>query len=140
MRKTANETEHDTVIRILRAIDRQHPITITYTKADGTETIRTIEIYNIEISKVGAICLKAMDRHSGDRRTFRVDRIQAYTVHRSAYVLDRPADATPVTPKAFCETCWDLYEADELTAGPSGDPTCGDCRITHADIRAAYAH
>jgi predicted DNA-binding transcriptional regulator YafY len=133
MRNTANETETQTTLRIMRAMDRQQPITITYLKANGDQTVRTIETYAIEVSNAGDILLKVMDRESGDRRTFRLDRIAAYTVHRSAYLLARPADAKPATPKAFCTSCSYLCEADELAAGPSGDPHCSDCVATFAE-------
>lgn len=127
MRTTANETETQTTLRLMNAMDRQQPVTITYTKANGDETIRTIEIYNIEVSNAGDILLKVMDRESGEKRTFRVDRITAYTVHRSTYTVERPADAKPATPKAFCNSCSYLCEADELVEGPSADLVCSDC-------------
>lgn len=133
MRHTANETQHQTTLRLMAAMDRRQPVTITYIKADGTETVRTIEIYNFEVSKAGDILLKVMDRESQDRRTFRLDRITAYTVHRSSYVLERPADAAPAIEKAFCDGCFYLCDADELAAGPSGDPHCSDCLATYAE-------
>lgn len=132
MRRTAAETEHQTTLRLMRAMDRQQPVTITYLKADGTETIRTIETYAIEVSNAGDILLKVMDRQSQDRRTFRLDRIVSYTVHRSGYTVPRPADAKPTVEKAFCSGCSYLVDADNLTAGPSGDPTCTDCLASWA--------
>jgi predicted DNA-binding transcriptional regulator YafY len=133
MRHTAAETETDTTLRIMRAMDRQQPITITYLKADGTETIRTIETYAIEVSNAGDILLKTMDRQSSEKRTFRLDRVVSYTVHRSTYTLARPVDAKPTVEKAFCTSCQYLCDADDLAAGPSGDQTCGDCLSTWAD-------
>jgi hypothetical protein len=41
---------------------------------------------------------------------------------------------------AACDFCGWKGDASELTPGPSGDPTCGDCHLDHADTRAAYAH
>jgi predicted DNA-binding transcriptional regulator YafY len=127
MRTTASETETDTTLRLMTAMDRHHPVTITYLKANGDETIRTIETYAIEVSNAGDILLKVMDRQSGEKRTFRLDRIQAYTVHRSSYTVPLPADAKPTTPKAFCTSCSYLCEADELVEGPSADLVCSDC-------------
>ncbi|MFC8862639.1 WYL domain-containing protein [[Kitasatospora] papulosa] len=101
MKTTTNETQAQTLTRLLAAADRQHPVTITYTKADGTQTIRTIEIYDIRTTKAGDITLRAMDRETGESRTFRLDRIQAYTVHRTAYTVARPVkDAEPTAPVA----------------------------------------
>lgn len=91
MKLTACQTSAATLADLSRAMDRRQPVTITYTKADGTETVRTIEIYDIRTTKVGDLILKAMDRQSGDSRTFRVDRISTYTLHRTGYTLDRPA-------------------------------------------------
>ncbi|WP_097865950.1 WYL domain-containing protein [Streptomyces sp. rh34] len=105
MKTTANETQAQTLTRLLAAADRQHPVTITYTKADGTETIRTIEIYDTRTTKAGDIILKAMDRETGESRTFRLDRIQAYTIHRTAYTVTRPTrtdDAPVALPVATC--------------------------------------
>ncbi|MBH1939257.1 WYL domain-containing protein, partial [Streptomyces sp. AV19] len=88
MKRTARQTTTATLTDLTRAADRRQPVTITYTKADGTETVRTIEIYDIRTTKAGDIVLKAMDRQSGDSRTFRVDRLISYTVHRrSTYTL-----------------------------------------------------
>ncbi|MEU1309478.1 WYL domain-containing protein [Streptomyces cinnamoneus] len=97
MKRTARQTTTATLADMARAMDKRHPVTITYTKADSTETVRTIEIYDIRTTKAGDIVIKAMDRQSGDSRTFRVDRLISYTVHRTEFVLDRPAtDREPV--------------------------------------------
>jgi predicted DNA-binding transcriptional regulator YafY len=101
MRRTANETEHQTLTRLIKAFDRHHPVTIHYTKADGTQTLRTIEIYDITLSAAGDILLKAMDRETRERRTFRLDRIQAYTIHRTAYLVPRDEDTTEATVLHF---------------------------------------
>lgn len=95
MSAKANTDQTATLARLIRAFDKHHPVTITYTKADGTETIRTIEIYDVTTSKAGDILIKAMDRQSGESRTFRLDRIAAYTVHRTAYRVPRLAVAAP---------------------------------------------
>lgn len=133
MRTTASETETQTTLRLMTAMDRQQPVTITYTKPCGTVTVRTIEIYSIEVSQAGDIFLKVMDRETQARRDFRIDRINAYTVHRSTYTVPRPADAQPATPKAFCASCQYLVEADELMEGPSADLVCTDCLSSWAD-------
>ncbi|MEU4950004.1 WYL domain-containing protein [Streptomyces lavendulae] len=93
MFRTANETQQDTLARFLKAMDAKHPVTITYTKADGTQTVRTIEAYDVHTTKAGDIVIKAMDRESGESRNWRLDRIQAYTVHRTAFVLPEPEPA-----------------------------------------------
>jgi predicted DNA-binding transcriptional regulator YafY len=108
MKLTKNQTEQATLTALLRAADRRHPVTITYTKADGTTTVRTIEIAECRTTKQGAIILRAADRQSGELRTWRLDRIQAYTIHRTAYTVtlpdaEHPAPAlpAPTTPAAL---------------------------------------
>ena len=123
----ATPTQAVKVLEISLAHPSGEAYSLGILKADGSETIRTIEIYDIQVSGAGDILLKVMDRQSGEKRTFRIDRIQAYTIHRSAYTVERPADLTPVTPKAFCSSCSYLCEADELAPDHNGDPTCTDC-------------
>lgn len=91
MRHTKNETSTTTLTRLITALDRRQPVTITYVKADDTTTIRTIELYDIVVSAAGDIVLKAMDRETGESRSFRLDRLVSYTVHRTAYTVERPA-------------------------------------------------
>ena len=95
MRHTKNETVTQTLTRLITALDKKQPVTITYVKSDGTTTIRTIEAYDIVISNAGDILIKAMDRETGEARTFRVDRIVSYSTHRTAYTVDRPAADEP---------------------------------------------
>ena len=44
MRITTRQTTTRTLTDLHRAWDRRHPVTITYTKADGTETIRIVSL------------------------------------------------------------------------------------------------
>ncbi|MFF0138533.1 WYL domain-containing protein [Streptomyces sp. NPDC005227] len=95
MKHTANETSTTTLTRLIKALDKHHPVTITYIKADGTQTIRTIEIADIIVTNAGDIVLRAADRETGEMRSFRIDRIQTYTVHRTEYTVARPAVEEP---------------------------------------------
>lgn len=95
MRLTRNETSTTTLTRLIKALDAKHPVTITYVKADGTETIRTIEIADVIVTAAGDIVLRAADRDTQEMRSFRTDRIVSYTVHRSAYVVTVPVAAEP---------------------------------------------
>lgn len=115
MRHTKNETTTQTLTRLITALDKQQPITITYVKADGTTTVRTIELFDIVISNAGDILLKAMDRETGEARSFRIDqdRLIAYTVHRSSYTVERPAnDDKPARITAGLATVTVLYPVD----------------------------
>jgi predicted DNA-binding transcriptional regulator YafY len=95
MKLTAKQTTTKTLADLYRAIDRQHAVTITYTDADGTESIRTIEPHDIRTTKSGRIQVRAMCRLRGDARSFYIDQITAYTLHRISFVLDLPEATTP---------------------------------------------
>lgn len=103
MRHTKNETSTQTLTRLVAALDKQHPITMTYLKEEKdehgkktgrlVETVRTVEIFDIVTTKAGDVLIKAMDRETGEARSWRLDRIRSYTTHRTAYVIERPAPA-----------------------------------------------
>lgn len=113
MRHTQNETVTQTLTRLIKALDAKHPVTITYTKADGTETIRTIEIADIIVTTAGDIVLRAADRDTQEMRSFRVDRIQTYTVHRTSYTVAVPAaDEPKQRPAHGLATVTVLYPVD----------------------------
>lgn len=101
--------EDDTAVRLHRAVRNARPVTITYTKADGTETVRTIEPTALALTKSGAVLVKAADRLSGEKRSFRLDRVSAYTVHRTRFTVRTEA---PAPTKA------ELVEAFQATAAP----------------------
>lgn len=115
MKHTKTQTTGQTLTDLNRAMDRQHPVTITAWKEEKdqagkktgrmVQTIRTIEIYDIVTTKAGNVILKAMDRETGERRTFRLDRLISHTTHRTAYVVPRDQPATipavPATPAAL---------------------------------------
>lgn len=117
MIRTAAHTPEQTLNRLLHAMDAQHPVTITYLKEatdengrkvydvapDGTRTVRltptvrTIEIYDARPSKAGDLLVIAMDRETSEVRSWRIDRIVAFTVHRSSYTVERTDDDTTGT-------------------------------------------
>jgi predicted DNA-binding transcriptional regulator YafY len=100
MRITSHQTTSQTLTALTRAADHEFPVTITYVKADGTVTVRTIETVSIRTTKAGDIVLRAADRETGELRTFRLDRIQAYTIHRTAYTVVLPEADHPVVAPA----------------------------------------
>lgn len=73
------------------AIMRERPITITYVTESGRTVVRTIEPYSIiKVESSGNHLLKTMDRESGQHRSWRLDRVQTYTVHRGRFLIERP--------------------------------------------------
>ncbi|GII88249.1 hypothetical protein Ssi03_62390 [Sphaerisporangium siamense] len=61
---------------LAEAIAAEHPVMITYVAGGGEWTTRTIEPYELTETARGHVIVRAMDRRSGDPRSFRVDRIQ----------------------------------------------------------------
>lgn len=94
MRKTTDTQ----IIRtaIVKAIAKQQPVTISYTSASGRDIVRTVEPYALTQSKAGDTLVKTMDREAGDYRSFRLDRISAYTVHRTYFLIKNPTNAKDV--------------------------------------------
>jgi predicted DNA-binding transcriptional regulator YafY len=98
VKHTKNQTSGATLTDLTRAADRHHPVTITYVKADGEVTVRTIETASIRTTKAGDIVLRAADRESGELRTWRLDRIVSYSIHRTAYTVALPETDCPTAP------------------------------------------
>jgi predicted DNA-binding transcriptional regulator YafY len=95
MKRTAQQATTKTLTDLLRSLGHRHAVTITYLDENGTETLRTIEPYDIRTTKSGSIRVHAMCRLRGDARSFDVARIVSYTCHRIAFILDRPEATTP---------------------------------------------
>jgi predicted DNA-binding transcriptional regulator YafY len=105
MKKTAAQATTKTLADLYRSIDRQHVITVTFLKEERddagrktgrlVETVRSLEPYDIRTTRDGHIVIKAMDRATGEARTVRLDRVLSYTLHRIAFVIDRPEVTTP---------------------------------------------
>jgi len=122
MKHTANETSTTTLTRLIKAADRQHPITISYLKEEKDEngkrtgrlieTTRTIEIYDFTVSAAGDILIKAMDRSTGEARSFRADRVLTYSIHRTRYLVARPTPADKPARTAGLATVTVLYPVD----------------------------
>lgn len=92
---------------ITRAIARTQPVTLTYTRADGVETLRTVEPYGAVLeSKAGDLYVKAMDRESGETRSWRLDRISFLTVHRTYFLIKNPTNEKEVFMAIDNELKW----------------------------------
>lgn len=68
--------------RLVKAIAKGQPVTLTYIKKDGSETLRTVELYEFFTTMEGHLVIRGMDRQSKQPRTWRTDRIKAFTFHR----------------------------------------------------------
>ncbi|MFD5814402.1 WYL domain-containing protein [Streptomyces sp. NPDC127038] len=122
MRHTARETTTATLTRLIKALDRQHPVTVAYLKEEKgeagrktgalVETVRTVEIFDVVISQAGDILIKAMDRSTGEARSFRLDRIRTYSIHRTRYLVERPAASDKPARTTSLATVVVLYPVD----------------------------
>jgi predicted DNA-binding transcriptional regulator YafY len=123
MRHTNRETTTQTLTRLITALDRKHPVTVSYLKEekDDTgrktgqliETVRTLEIFDLVVTNAGDILIKAMDRETGEARAFRLDRVRSYSIHRSAYVVPVPAATDkPARTTTGLATVTVLYPVD----------------------------
>lgn len=87
------KSPQDAARRMTAAARNHFPVTITYTREDGSTTIRTIEVYEFTRNKSGDRYVKAMvrtDKPEGELRSFRLDRVVFLTVHRTSYKLTVP--------------------------------------------------
>ncbi|HET6354674.1 WYL domain-containing protein [Streptomyces sp.] len=100
MKHTARQTSTRTLADLIRAMDGQRAVTITYIDSDGEESVRTIEIHDIRTTNKGRIIVRAMCRTRGEMRTFHPERIASYTIHRMRFVLDAPTGETRFTHAA----------------------------------------
>lgn len=112
--------ENKDAVRIARAARREQPVTVTYTKADGTETVRTIEPTGLKLTQAGDTLVIAMDRLSGEKRSFRLDRVSAYTVHRTRRTVRTEA---PAPAKA------DLWASFQAHAARSEDAMIAEAEL-----------
>lgn len=80
IRLTTNVRPHSAYRTIVRAMREQRPVFVRYTRANGSTTTRTIEPYAITRNQAGDRYVRVADWKSGETRTFRLDRIDAYGV------------------------------------------------------------
>lgn len=116
MKKATNQDK--VFADIVKAMRLRRPVTMTYTRANGTTTVRTVEPYRLTKNGSGDPYFRAMDRESGESRSFRLDRIQTYTIggHKSRFLLEtpepKPAAETP--SKAEMKRAAEYAKADRM--------------------------
>lgn len=81
------------------AMTDRRAVTIGYRKPTGEESRRTVEIAEIRDTKAGDVVMIAWDRSVSQRRTFRLDRITGYTLHRAAKVAEYREPVREVAPE-----------------------------------------
>lgn len=113
-----NHDERITIGDIRLAMTLHRPVTIDYTKGDGTRVIRVVEPFEI-VDRDDAEkrpFFRAMDRQSHDFRTFRFDRVHAYRVAgaRGRFRVPRPEPVPEVSPETSPAVDLDAEWADWL--------------------------
>lgn len=90
-----NTDQETTLADLYMAVLLHRPVTIDYERADGTRTVRKVEPFEI-VPDAKHPFFRAMDRLSGDYRSFRFDRLYAYRVANAAgrYRVPRPVSRT----------------------------------------------
>ncbi|MYR75145.1 MULTISPECIES: WYL domain-containing protein [unclassified Streptomyces] len=131
MRHTNRQTATKTLTDIYRSIDKAQAVTITYLDEDGTESVRTIEPFDVRTTKSGRIQVRAMCRLRGEARSFYLHRIVSYTLHRMAFVLDRP-EATTAAGAVIV-----VRSAAQVIARELGRDYLPRTAVTHSDTTLA---
>ena len=93
MIKTQDITAEQLRLKILYAMRKRFRVTITYTRANGSETVRTIEPYMLTRNTAGDRYVRAMSTAADgtpEVRTWRLDRMVSLTVHRSRFLVANP--------------------------------------------------
>ena len=112
-----NTNEVTTIADLRTAMTLHRPVTIDYESAQGIRSVRKVEIFEIVDREAAEKrpFFRAMDRQSGDYRSFRFDRVAAYRVAnaRGRYRVPRPgsedsmefssAPTTAATPEITTE-------------------------------------
>lgn len=118
---TVITVEDEFIGRLHKAIRREHPVTIGYTKQyDGDDTVRTVEPTSLKITKSGDVTMGGRDRKTGEYRSFRVDRITDVTVHRSSFVIDEAYAARTTAAREFAKVQRIRQTAQRVVVGPKG--------------------
>jgi predicted DNA-binding transcriptional regulator YafY len=63
---------------VVRAMREQRPLFVRYTRVNGSHTSRTVEPYAVTRNQAGDRYVRATDWKTGESRTLRLDRIDAY--------------------------------------------------------------
>lgn len=130
--------EDDTAVRLHRAVRKAQPVTVSYVRADGEEIVRTIEPRSLKLTKGGDVIVKALDRQSGEHRSFRLDRLLFLTVHRTWFLVEEPvkivAAPAPVEPVVGF-TLW----AGEFYGTVDGQPVTPGTNAKAQALAGAYA-
>ncbi|SHJ57613.1 WYL domain-containing protein [Nocardiopsis flavescens] len=97
-----------TLRHLLGAMEAQRVVTLRYVDRDGKVSRRAVELHAVEVTASGALVVKGWCRRRGDVRTFRLDRVTAYRLHRVTHLADYRCPVTPVADPVTTDELGDV--------------------------------
>lgn len=95
MNTTAQQSARLTRADFRVAVAFQKPVVIHYLGDNGSLSIRIIEPHELRDTKDGNVIIVAMCRTKGERRHFRLDRVERYLSLKAGFELEMPGKADP---------------------------------------------
>jgi hypothetical protein len=147
MRNVSRQTTTKTLADLLRALDHRFAVTITYIDSKGETTVRTVEIHEVHAKngdyEIVAMCRLRHEQMKTDptirtaQRSFDLSKVVSYTVHRMAYVLERPTPTTYERPAPAPADDADALYIYELERDPDDADYQPRRKLTAADMTPA---
>ncbi|MBQ1081591.1 WYL domain-containing protein [Nocardiopsis sp. B62] len=104
----SNTDTSRTLAHLLGAMDAQRAVTLRYVDRDGQVSRRAVELHSVEVTANGDVVVRGWCRRRGEVRTFRLDRISAYRLHRVAHLADYRCPVTPVADQVATDELGDV--------------------------------
>lgn len=147
MRITSQQQTTKTLADLIRALDHRHAVTITYLDSKGELTVRTVEIHEVHAKtgdyEIVAMCRLRHEQMKTDptirtaQRSFDLSKVVSYTVHRMAYVLERPEPTTYERPAPAPTDDADALYIYELERDPDDADYRPRRKLSQTDTRLA---
>jgi len=97
--------EAATVLLVASAARERHPVSFFYRARDGRPSERTLLPYGV-VADEGRWYVTGHDTSSGERRTFRLDRMSRLRTHAGTFAAPRDADPTTAVLDSLASTPW----------------------------------
>ena len=103
-----NTDQAKTLAHLLAAMDAQRAVTLRYVDQSGKVSRRAVELHAIEVTASGAVVVRGWCRRRAEVRTFRLDRVTAYTLHRVPHLATYRCPVTPVADQVATDEHGDV--------------------------------
>jgi len=147
MKRIDQQTATKTLSDLLRALDHRNVVTLTYVDSKGETTVRTVEIHEVHAKdgdyEIVAMCRLRNEQMKTDptirtaQRSFDLSKVVSYTVHRMAYVLERPAPTTYERPAPAPTDDADALYIYELERDPDDADYTPRRKLARTDLTPA---